>query len=319
MALGLPTTTTATPNRSHSPPSQFSLFSQLPAELRCKIWELNLPKPRVVAIRCDLTTRPDNHYPNPTEDDDGEVTTTDRRVIFQCTSSASLPINLHVCREARSEALRRYHLLFRPSPGFSGGGGGGGGGVYVDPARDTVYFGSRDGPAGSVAQFGCFVSCVSPADMGAIQHLAVNEMLLRLDDHGSSWRPSAMDEDRLVEELLRKVRARFRGLRRLVFVSRDANPVYSAEATLVEPRMRNKVVERRVADAEARLRRRDRDGPAFALPCPWSVMVLAADPTPVTYDQTVLGYCGKRASFVGYGQELLTMKLHDDIRREAIA
>jgi hypothetical protein len=91
----MPTQTTTT----------FPLFPNLAPELRLKIWA-HACFPRTVSIR---------YLPS----------------LETCVSSSPPPTILHVCHEAREEALRMYSLAFgtRSSPAR----------IYFNPYRDTLY------------------------------------------------------------------------------------------------------------------------------------------------------------------------------------
>lgn len=71
--------------------TNFTVFLNLPTELRQKIWRETLPGPRIVEVRCDKGNA--------------------------CTSSAKIPTALHVSSEARAEALRFYKLSFGSKAG----------------------------------------------------------------------------------------------------------------------------------------------------------------------------------------------------------
>ncbi|KAI0875072.1 hypothetical protein GGS24DRAFT_309246 [Hypoxylon argillaceum] len=262
----------------------FHVFPQLPAELRLMIWSLSLPGPRIVSIRCG--PRPAAHGATPS---------------IQCRSPTPVPAALHACRESRAEAQRRYKLLF-------GMGGPDPATIYFDPLRDALYFGARDGFAGSAANLDTFMALASPADKAAVRHVALSEVLLlsssgrrhhRLNRESpptatATTTAQAEPERVVVERLVCEVRARFRGLRQLTLVSGgDRNPVYSADAVFVEPPQRNRLVERRVGDAVAAVAARY---PSFAAPS-WHVRAIAAAPGREAYTQGVLGYRGRRAAF----------------------
>ncbi|KUJ06946.1 uncharacterized protein LY89DRAFT_372847 [Mollisia scopiformis] len=90
----------------------FQRFSDLPTELRFKIWKLSLPGPRVLSVSdfrkgsaAMLHFREHDNKPNPAA--------------------------LTVCRESREIALRRYRLCFG-TPN-----------IYADLTSDILYFGSN--------------------------------------------------------------------------------------------------------------------------------------------------------------------------------
>jgi hypothetical protein len=89
----------------------FTLFEQLPSELRIKIWKFVLPGPRVVSVRFN-------------------------RGAQQYTSSTTPPILLRACPESRNLALETYtNLILSPEYESS---------VFVDFTRDTIFFDSLD-------------------------------------------------------------------------------------------------------------------------------------------------------------------------------
>lgn len=89
--------------------SQFSLFPNLPSELRIKIWRVAFPGPRCVAVRYN-------------------------KQHAQYTSDGPPPTLLQTCAESRNIFLSTYEkLMFSPKHESS---------VYVDFSRDTIYFNS---------------------------------------------------------------------------------------------------------------------------------------------------------------------------------
>jgi hypothetical protein len=86
------------------PPQSFSCFSNLPVEMRLRIWQFAAPRrPRVIQIAFD----PNGSCWKAWEDGLG-----------------GLPSIVHVSREAREEALRHYIRIFD---------------AYVDPEEDTIF------------------------------------------------------------------------------------------------------------------------------------------------------------------------------------
>ncbi|KAH6982396.1 hypothetical protein EDB80DRAFT_757192 [Ilyonectria destructans] len=81
-------------------PPQY-LFCKLLTELRLKIWNFNLPRTRLVSIRCCSSS------PSLLDSSRESLSWTSG-----CTSTAPIPINLHVCAESRAEALGHYQLEF---------------------------------------------------------------------------------------------------------------------------------------------------------------------------------------------------------------
>jgi hypothetical protein len=93
------------------PSPTFTIFEKLPSELRIKIWKCILPGPRVVSVRFNRGAK-------------------------QYTSSTAPPILLRTCPESRAVTLETYtNLILSPQYESS---------VFVDFARDTVFFDSLD-------------------------------------------------------------------------------------------------------------------------------------------------------------------------------
>ncbi|KAI0145723.1 hypothetical protein F4776DRAFT_660604 [Hypoxylon sp. NC0597] len=246
----------------------FHQFPQLPIELRFKIWANNLPGPRIVEIKCNpLST--------------SELEQGDNKHI-RCTSTSPIPVNLHVCRESRHEALRKYWLLF----GFPTAPGR----IYLDPLRDTLYFGSRKGVAAAETLFSTFVSLAQPEDLAHVRHIAINEVLINYGTQ-NSWTNNTA---RLTaEEILCQAYQYFVNIEQLTFVCDDENPIYSSEAVFIEPRVPNRILERRIREAINAVG----DQQPRSRSLIWSVQVIAAEPNCPKYDQRILGYEGTRRSF----------------------
>ncbi|KAK2009198.1 hypothetical protein LZ32DRAFT_608742 [Colletotrichum eremochloae] len=196
-------------------------------ELRLKIWNFNLPPPRVVPIRCgakSLTFASSAEPPRPSTSG--------------CTSYAAVPVNLHVCRESRHEALASYRLSFgmARNPGQ----------VLFDNAHDVLYFGARDGYMASGAQFFTVMTLCDPADLAGVRHLAINDSIFWIDGVYQS-----MSAASLTAEFLKHVRLRMPRLERLVFVPRDENPVYDDQIELVPANPRGRLEERMARQMEA--------------------------------------------------------------------
>jgi hypothetical protein len=99
-------------------PTAFSLFPELPSELRLKIWRFCFPGPRTVRIQYKAKTR---------HSVDGK-----RSNFSAWTSTNPIPIILHICHESRQEALKFYRLAFgsffhQPS-------------IYIGFDIDSVHF-----------------------------------------------------------------------------------------------------------------------------------------------------------------------------------
>lgn len=229
-------------------------FSRLPAELRWKIWALNLPGPRVVSIRCGSEPLSPARGPG-----------RHSSLLSGCTSPAPIPVNLHVCHESRSEALRRY----RPSFGIARQPGQ----IFFDPDEDVLYFGSRDGFMASEAQLRTVLMLCCPDELLRVRKVAINDALFWVYGNPSPVNPvsspSCNDEyttannrhyhgrqqqrqwsggvdsgglvmhtaiaTSLLADTLQLIRTRLPGLQELIFVPRDQNPLYSRDCCLVEP------------------------------------------------------------------------------------
>lgn len=174
-------------------------FSKLPAELRYKIWAYNLPRPRIVPIQFgdDSISSPSDESPRWS------------RGFTGCTSSAAVPVNLHVCHDSRVEALRTFRLCF--------GIGRQPGQVFFDPTQDILYFGARRGFMASESQFRSIMTMTSPQELASVRRLAINDDMLWL---GGAPYESTSAARRTVE-LLMELRSRMPGLREVYFVPRD--------------------------------------------------------------------------------------------------
>ncbi|KAF4624892.1 hypothetical protein G7Y89_g13276 [Cudoniella acicularis] len=89
----------------------FSLFVELPLELRIKIWGNAFPEPRVVPVRYNRHQK-------------------------QYTSDAAPPVLLHICTESRDIFLSTYEKL-RLSQKYDSA-------IFVDFSCDTIFFDSLD-------------------------------------------------------------------------------------------------------------------------------------------------------------------------------
>lgn len=119
----------------------------------------------------------------------------------------------------------------------------------------------------------------------------------------------------LLVDILRLVRARLPGLRELVLVPRDENPLYSSDCYLTEPAMGQNRLRRQVSEAlavafckdlagidsreEGMLDRSSAAAAASAPPWEWKIRTLSADPDPPSYDRLVLGWCEAGIDSVG--------------------
>ncbi|KAF4340935.1 hypothetical protein FBEOM_5149 [Fusarium beomiforme] len=196
-----------------SPPSgTFHKFNKLPAELRLKIWNYNLPPARLVPMQCGSSWS-------------GPFSWTG------CTSTATIPANLHACAESRTEALKYYGLGF----GFARGPGQ----VFLDPDRDILYFGPRVGYMAADSQFQTCMSMCGPEELALVRRLAINDALFWVD---TTYR--SMTAASLTVELLRRIQSRMPGLEELIFVPREEETPDSLsyiEPTMVYVRMAQQI------------------------------------------------------------------------------
>lgn len=157
------------------------------------------------------------------------------RQVFGCSSTTRIPVNLHVCRDSRREALRTYKLSFGIGclPGT----------VFFDPSRDVLYFGRREGYMASLAQFQGVLALLSSDELASVTRLAISDDLFWTGD-----RYDSMTAARLTLDVLSEIRARMLGLRELIFVVRDdedsslsaaasAEAHGAAELTFVPPKL----------------------------------------------------------------------------------
>ncbi|ROW14414.1 hypothetical protein VPNG_03937 [Cytospora leucostoma] len=89
----------------------------------------------------------------------------------------------------------------------------------------------------------------------------------------------------LLMDVLRLVGSRLPGLRELIFIPRDENPVYSGDSCLVEPSMVQGRMARQIREAMTAVFGTPDDGPWA-----WRIMTLSADPHPPVYEKQVLGW-----------------------------
>ncbi|VUC23336.1 unnamed protein product, partial [Clonostachys rosea] len=158
-------------------PATFHLFSKLPAELRLRIWEFNLPAWRIVPLRCGSDMFDISAPPPPPIDSDPEDATnqslTGRRPAIDCSSSAPIPANLHTNVESRNQALTHYSLSFsfaRQQPH-----------VFFNPRTDILYFGPRnDGYMAANAQFHTAMSLIRPDHLAATRCIAIDDALFQV-------------------------------------------------------------------------------------------------------------------------------------------
>ncbi|KAF4983882.1 hypothetical protein FZEAL_823 [Fusarium zealandicum] len=229
------------------PADAFQYFCRLPTELRLKVWNYNLPQTRLVPLRCGSS------WPG----------CEDSLSWTGCTSSASIPANLHVCVESRSETLKHYPLQF----GFARGPGQ----VFFNPQHDILYFGPREGYMAADSQFQTCMSMCDPDQLAAVRRLAINDALFWID---TTYR--SMTAASLTVELLRRIQARLPGLEELIFVPRAEEDL--ASACYVEPTMVYVRMARQIQTALATLCEQT---PNWKPPR-WRILPLSAFPKPFT-------------------------------------
>lgn len=95
---------------------EFTLFAELPLELRLKIWQHTFPGPRVVKVNSYGIVKQDGYN------------------FHAFYSTSPIPMAMSICSESRIEALRHYHASFGmryPSiPSI----------IYFNYEIDTLYF-----------------------------------------------------------------------------------------------------------------------------------------------------------------------------------
>ncbi|KAF4987512.1 hypothetical protein FGRMN_10327 [Fusarium graminum] len=213
-------------------------FCKLPTELRLKIWNYNLPPTRLVPLQCGSGCSKSLSWTG-------------------CTSPAPIPANLHTCAESRSEALKHYGLGF----GFARGPGQ----VFLDPERDILYFGPRDGYMAADSQFQTCMSMCDPEELAVVRRLAVNDALFWVDE---SYR--SMTAASLTVELLRRIQARMPALEELIFIPRvEESPesVNYVEPTMVYVRMARQI--------QTAVNTLSQQAPGWTPPC-WRILPLSA-------------------------------------------
>lgn len=189
------------------------LFSRLPTELRLKIWNFNLPRSRLVPIRCGSDSLSCSD-PCP-----GALSWTSG-----CTSTARIPASLHACAESRAEALKQYKLKF----GFARGPGQ----VFFNPETDILYFGPRSGYMAADSQFHTYMSMCDPAELATVRRIAINDALFWIDNTYRSMTAAS-----LTVELLRRIQSRMPGLQEIIFVPREDEVFEGYGAAYIDPSM----------------------------------------------------------------------------------
>ncbi|KAH7140521.1 hypothetical protein B0J13DRAFT_596679 [Dactylonectria estremocensis] len=188
----------------------FPLFSKLPTELRLKIWNFSLPPCRIVPIRYNTKSLSfTSHLQTPHLSQSG------------CTSSASIPANLHICHESRLEAMRNYQLCFGVTRNI--------GQIFFDLRHDILYFGARDGYMASYSQFLTVMSLCDQNELYMVRYLAVSDSLFWSGKFYQYTCPPS-----LMVEAITQISSRMPHLETLIFVPREKNPIYSKDITLLE-------------------------------------------------------------------------------------
>lgn len=162
------------------------------------------------------------------------------------------------------------------------------------------------------AQLRTVLTLCDPAELARVERVAVNDAVFWTPgailppaplshmhsstagfQQGGGEQQQRMVASSLLVDVLQLLRARLPGLRELVFVPRDENPLYSGDACLVEPTM-----------AQSRLARVVREAMGVVFPCStgshhgvaerrpwdWKIMALSADADVPVYDRHVLGW-----------------------------
>ena len=181
-----------------------------------------------------------------------------------------------MCHESRREALKKYSYSFgiARQPGQ----------IFFDSEEDILYFGPRDGYMAADAQFRSVLSLVSPAELASVRRVAISEALFWVNIPNPIYTSNVAAS--LTIEVLKLVRERLPGLRELIFVPRDENPVYSDTARFVEPPVLQTQLSRQIATAMYVVCDRFPDWN----PPRWTIMTLSAVPDPPVYERGVLGY-----------------------------
>lgn len=139
----------------------FTLFPQLPAELRLKIWFFAMPRQRLVEIMVDKTY---DVLPTSVHQDKWSYIRTVR-------SPTRVPAMLHTCHESRLEALKHYHLSFGEDISSIDRRNAR---IYFDPSVDVLYLNCHRFP---IFTFMCLLRLVgkhTPIDsMGNVITMAI--------------------------------------------------------------------------------------------------------------------------------------------------
>lgn len=165
-----------------------------------------------------------------------------------------------------------------------------------------LYFGPRDGFMASEAQLRTVLTLCDPAELARVQKVAINDAVFWGGGdgrrRGASLAATATAgcadttlkvAGSLLVDVLRLLRARLPGMRELVFVPRDENPLYSGDACLLEPAMAQSRLARVVREAMAVVfgERRRLVGER---PWNWRIMTLSAAVHGPVYGREVLSW-----------------------------
>jgi hypothetical protein len=151
--------------------------------------------------------------------------------------------------------------------------GQGPGRIYINPSVDTIYFGPRDGYAASQSQLHTFMSRVAADDLRAVHQVAINETLI----------PGCYTtvDGRLlagiglpIDQVLLQVCTIFSQLEQLTIVWGDNNPIYSTDSVFAEPRIANRLIERRIRKGIQAIEEKHTQWK----PPAWKVMGISSDP-----------------------------------------
>ncbi|KAF4123245.1 hypothetical protein GMORB2_6795 [Geosmithia morbida] len=157
----------------------FTLFPQLPPEIRLRIWDLTLPSSRLIPIRCGYDPSPSSTSVGP-----------------GCFSPASIPPSLQACIESRQHALStRYthSLSMARSPAR----------VLLDHESDVLYFPPKEGYMAASAEFHTFLSLCNQTDLARLRRIALHESGLAVG---------------LTVECLARIRDRMPAIEQIIFV-----------------------------------------------------------------------------------------------------
>ncbi|ODA81564.1 hypothetical protein RJ55_00064 [Drechmeria coniospora] len=230
-----PTSQVAQPPRDEFVSSH--LFALLPPELRLKVWAFNLPRSRLVSIRCG------SRSPSLHQLAEGPLACS-----TGCTSDATIPINLHVCAESRTDAFKSYRHAF----GFARGPGH----VIFNPDSDILFFGPRDGYMAADSQFHTCMSMCDQAELASVRRVAISDALFWVDDVYRSMTAAS-----LTVEVIKQLALRMPRLEHVIFVPRE-----DGEAADLAVAVKRMALQIETAAANVR-----RQFPNWRFP-PWDIM-----------------------------------------------